>query len=66
MQNADGKWKLGARGVQWRARIKFIKTKRLAKGSPTVSAETAERMGHREASLGIEGRPPAKFSITLS
>ncbi len=43
------------------ARVKFIKTKRLAKGSPptrseraassaTISVETAERMGYPEAS----------------
>ena len=37
------------------ARAKFIRTKKLAKGSPTLSAETAERMGHPEAFYGSRG-----------
>jgi hypothetical protein len=31
------------------SRVKATKTKRLAKGSPTLSAKPAERMGHPEA-----------------
>jgi hypothetical protein len=33
--------------------VKFIRAKRLAKGSPTLSAEIAERVGHPEEPCGL-------------
>src|SRR2546429_7937319 len=48
-------WKLA--GEEYGVGDKSIRTKRLARGSPTLAKPA--RIGHPEASLRIEGRPPA-------
>lgn len=44
---------------------RWERKKRLAKDSPTLSAQTAERMGDPKTSQRIKGRPPAQADLVL-